>query len=201
MILPEGVIEKLREELASLENKVIIAFKGNNSELSQKVKAILEDIVSVSNKLELVEKDIDCLGYPCVSLERDDKEVGIRYMGNLEGGEFDTFIKTLKMVGNNIIDLEDRTIEFLKEIDKPVDIKVFVTISCGWCAPALLKCNSFALASDYITTTGIDCYAFPDIANSYNVVSVPKIVINDKEELIGAVSENHILGAIFKAID
>ncbi len=200
MVLSEKILTQLKTDLLSLNENVEIYFKGNNSELSKKVEAILKDIVSVSDKLSLIEKDLDCLGYPCISLGKENKEVDIKYMGSLEGGEFNTFINTIKMVGNNQIDLEDRTLEFLNEIDKPIEIKVFITISCGWCAPALLKCNSFALANENITTIGIDCYAFPDIANKYNVVSVPKIVINDKEEIIGNVSENHILGGIFSVL-
>jgi glutaredoxin-like protein len=200
MILPQGVIEELKKEFENLKDKVEIYFKGDGSVLAEKTKAILEDIVSLSDKLELIEKDIECLGYPCVSLGKEGKEVGIKYMGSLEGGEFNTFIKTIKLVSTGNVDLEERTLEFLKDVDKPVEIKVFVTTTCGWCAPVLLKCNSFALANENITTLGIDCYAFPDIANKYKVVSVPKIVINDKRELIGYVPENHILGEIFSAI-
>ena len=121
-------------------------------------------------------------------------------MGNIEGGEFQTFIDTIKLVSKNEIDLEDRTLEFIKELDKSVDIKIFVTLSCGWCPPAILKCYNFALASKYISATAIECFSFPEFANKYSVITVPKIVINDKNELIGHRSENEILGAILSSV-
>jgi hypothetical protein len=64
----------------------------------------------------------------------------------------------------------------------------------------MLKLYSFALVSDFITATAIDCYAFSQLAIKYNVAAVPKVVINDKVEFVGFKEENEILGHIFGAI-
>ena len=121
-------------------------------------------------------------------------------MGLPSGGEFPTFITAIKMVSTNNYDISERIEEFVEEVDKPVDIKVFVTTSCGWCPPAILKAYSFALVNDYITATAIDCYNFPDLANKYTVSSVPKTVINDSIEFVGVKDDNDYFGYIVKAI-
>ena len=121
-------------------------------------------------------------------------------MGKPDGGEFPYFIKTILMVSRNEYDLKERTVEFLEEIDKSVEIKIFITKSCGWCPPTMLKVFSFAMANENIMATAIDCYEFPEMAAKYNVAAVPKVVINDKVEFVGLKEENEILGHIFGAI-
>jgi predicted DsbA family dithiol-disulfide isomerase len=59
----------------------------------------------------------------------------------------------------------------------------------------------FALENKYITAEGIEVIEFPQLGNYYNVSGVPKTVINDKEEIVGAVPESVFLESIEKAIE
>jgi len=43
-----------------------------------------------------------------------------------------------------------------------------------------------AIASERVTATAIDATEFPELARAYQVSGVPKIVINDRVELLGA---------------
>ncbi len=201
MMLPDNVKEHLKKKFENLIDPVRILLKKNDTELSNKAEELLKEISSLSDKISFSVLDsLKCLDAPCISVQGETKDYGIRYMGVPEGGEFNVFIETIEMVSRNEYRLTERTVEFVEEIDKPVDIKVFVTTSCGWCPPAIEKAYSFAMVSDYITATVIDCYAFPELAMKYNVAAVPKIVINDKAELIGPKDENEILGHIFSTI-
>ena len=196
-MLDNNLKENLIKDFNTLKNPVKIVFRRGNNKLSEKLETILKEVSSLSDKLSFeVSDELDCLDYPCFSLFKGDKDVGIRYMGSVEGGEFKNFIDSIKLLSTGNIQLEDRTLLFLKELDKPVDLKIFITISCGWCPPMVLKCYNFSLANKNIKTTVIDCFSFPELANRYNVITVPKIVINDKKELIGYRSENDILGSI-----
>ncbi len=200
-MLPESVKKHVEEVFNNLIDPVKILLKKNDSELSKKAEELLKEISSLSDKVHFyIFDNLNCLDAPCISVQGLEKDFGIRYMGVPEGGEFNVFIETIKMVSRNEYHLTERTVEFVEEIDKPVDIKVFVTTSCGWCPPAIQKAYSFALVSDYITATVIDCYAFPDLAMKYNVAAVPKMVINDKAEIIGPKDENEILGHIFSTL-
>ena len=158
-------------------------------------------MASISEKIIYrQENKLKCYGYPCIGIKTTDIDPGIRFLGKPDEGEFPAFIKTILMVSRNEYDLTERTVEFLEELDRPVDIKVFITKSCGWCPPTMLKIFSFALVSNYITATAIDCYAFNKLAIKYNVAAVPKVVINNKVEFVGLKEENEILGYIFGAV-
>jgi len=200
-MLSENAKAQLKKEFSRLIEPVKLVFHGNNSTISEETQKLLEDIVSLSDKLSLeLDETFLCHSYPCISVQWTDRDTGIRFMGKPDGGEFPSFVKTIIMVSRNEYDLTERSLELIEEIDKPVDIKIFITKTCGWCPPTTLKMFSFALANPFITATAIDSYTFSDMAVKYNVATVPKVIINDKTEFIGLREENEILGHIFGAI-
>jgi hypothetical protein len=59
----------------------------------------------------------------------------------------------------------------------------------------------FAIASDKITADGVEVTGFPDLARKYRVSSVPKTVVGDAGEFVGAQSEAALLQHIQKAAE
>ena len=60
--------------------------------------------------------------------------------------------------------------------------------------------HSFALANPNITAEVVEVEEFPELARKYQVMGVPKTVINDKAEFVGAVPDELFLSAIFQAL-
>jgi predicted DsbA family dithiol-disulfide isomerase len=58
-----------------------------------------------------------------------------------------------------------------------------------------------AIASDRVTATAIEATEFPDMAQAYQVSGVPKIVINDRVEFMGALPESQFLQAVLQALE
>ncbi|WP_457625409.1 thioredoxin family protein [Persephonella sp.] len=200
-MLSEDIKKQLEKEFKELIDPVELVLHKDGSELSDEIEDLLKDISSISEKIHYRQSSlIECFDYPCIAVNTVEKDFGIRFMGKPDGGEFNPFIKTILMVSKNEYDLTERTVELIEELDRQVDIKIFITKGCGWCPPVMLKMFSFALVSDYINATAIDCYAFQDLALKYNVAAVPKVVINDKAEFVGLREENEILGHIFGAV-
>jgi len=57
-----------------------------------------------------------------------------------------------------------------------------------------------AMANPNISAEVIEVQEFPDVAQRYQVMGVPKTVINDKAEFVGAVPDEMFLNAILEAI-
>lgn len=203
MLLGEKVITNLKDIFSKrLKDSVLLIFKGKNDEKSQKIKQILKDISSVDERIRFEEsEELDCIDFPCFSITTPGKDLGIRFMGEPTGGEFQVVIDTIIMVSSNDYKISQRVEEIAEDIDEDVHIKVFVTSSCGFCPPAIKMAYSFALVNNFIKATVIDCYSFPELAMKYNVAAVPKIVINDKVEFIGAKDDNEFLGYIIRALE
>ena len=53
-----------------------------------------------------------------------------------------------------------------------------------------------AVESKYVTADVIEATEFPDLARRYGVRGVPKIVINDTVEFVGAVPESQFLAHV-----
>lgn len=57
-----------------------------------------------------------------------------------------------------------------------------------------------AIASPHITAQCIDATEFPELAQRYRVMAVPKIIINDVVEFEGALPERDFLAAVLQAV-
>ena len=78
-------------------------------------------------------------------------------------------------------EIEDR----IKKLEKPANIKVFVTTACPHCPGAVQKAHQIAQLNKNVVGEMVEVQTFNEMAMKYNVSSVPKIVINDTEELVG----------------
>jgi glutaredoxin-like protein len=118
------------------------------------------------------------------------KDYGVRMYGIPYGYELQTLIEAIINVSKGTTDLSDKTKTVLKDISSPVRIKVFVSLTCPHCPVAAAVAHKLAIECDLIKADVIDSSEFPDLAMKYNVIGVPKIIINEKTEFVGAFNED-----------
>jgi predicted DsbA family dithiol-disulfide isomerase len=58
-----------------------------------------------------------------------------------------------------------------------------------------------AVESEHVTADVIEAQEFPDLARRYGVRGVPKIVINDSTEFVGALPEDQYLAWVRAAVE
>ena len=58
-----------------------------------------------------------------------------------------------------------------------------------------------AVESEHVTADVIEAMEFPDLARRYAVRGVPKIVINDRAEFVGALPETEFLAQVRNAVE
>jgi len=129
------------------------------------------------------------------------KDYGVRIYGIPYGYELQTLIEAIVNVSSGKTDLSDKTKSILAEVKSPVHIQVFVTLTCPHCPAAAAVAHKLAIESDMVKADVIDSSEFPDLAMKYNVIGVPKIIINEKIEFVGAFNEDlfaeHVLLGAF----
>jgi hypothetical protein len=57
-----------------------------------------------------------------------------------------------------------------------------------------------AVESEHVTADVIEATEFPDLVRQYNVRGVPKVVINDSVEFVGALPESQFLEYVRSAV-
>ncbi len=140
-----------------------------------------------------------------VILDKDGKDRGIHYIGLPAGLEFSTFINGVILTSVDEIPVDDRVKEMVNNITQPLDVRVFVTTSCGYCPQAAITAYQFAVLSPNVVANVYDAQENPDLSQKYQVVGVPKIVITKQGsdepvvEFVGAQPPEYFLSYLIQA--
>ena len=89
----------------------------------------------------------------------------------------------------------------MKTLSTAVSLQVFFTPTCVYCPRMISLANQAAIESPLVSTVAIDATEFPDLVRRYNVNGVPKTMINDTIEIMGAAPEEEFIAAIARAAD
>lgn len=196
-LLNEEVRSQLSDVFSSMSSDVNIAlFLEESCETCADTKSYMEEVEILSEKIQLqvydLEKDSDYAQdlnvdkVPAiVLLDEDKKNHGVKFYGIPAGHEINSFVTGIMEVSGAGEEVPVDFLEKINAIDKPVDIKVFVTLSCPHCPGAVAKAHKLALLNENITGEMIEAQTFSKLSQEYNVSGVPKIVINDEYELVG----------------
>jgi len=164
--------------------------------LNDKITVEVYDFVADADKAK--EYRIDKIPALAIISEKD---YGVRIYGIPYGYELQTLIEAVINVSRGRTDLSDKTKAILAEVKAPVHIQVFVSLTCNHCPVAAAIAHKLAIESDLVRADIIDGSEFPHLAQKYAVMGVPKVVINEKVEFVGAFNEDlfaeHVLLGAF----
>ena len=104
----------------------------------------------------------------------------IRWLGAPLGEEARTFLEILILVGLGKSHLSDQSLNVIKKIDSPRNIKVFVSPTCPYCPQQAVNAVKAAVEMpEYISLEIIDIQSEPELALQYAAQSVPQAFAND----------------------
>ncbi|MCY4599250.1 MAG: thioredoxin family protein [Acidobacteria bacterium] len=121
-----------------------------------------------------------------------DADRGLRYYGTPAGHEVQSLVDAILVAGGGAGEaggLSAASLAAAAAVDRPVDIKVFVTTSCVYCPQVTGLAYRLAAASPHISAAVVEATEFPDMVQRYGVSGVPKTVVDDRVELLGVQPE------------
>jgi len=136
---------------------------------------------------------------PAIAILGAEKDHGIRFCGMPTGYEFGLLIDTILDVSSGATALSEETRTAIAGLPRPVHLQVFSTPTCPYCPRAARLAFQFAMASDKITADAVEVTGFPELAQRYRVSSVPKTVVADSLEFVGALPESNLLQHVQQA--
>jgi glutaredoxin-like protein len=126
----------------------------------------------------------------------DDTDYGIKFYGIPAGYEFGSLIEAIKMVSTGETTLNDESKTFLDSLQKDIHLQVFVTPTCPYCQGAVILAHRMAFYSPRVRADMIEATEFPHLSQKYQVMGVPRTVINETVFQEGAAPENLIINKI-----
>jgi glutaredoxin-like protein len=138
---------------------------------------------------------------PAISIVGDGyKDYRVRYFGLPAGHEFSAFIDDVIDVSNGKSRLSPNGKARVKAISQPVHIEVYVTPTCPYCPRAVRMAHQMAIENPLITGDMVEAMEFPDLADKYQVMSVPKMIVNGSYHFVGALPEPQFIEQIELAL-
>jgi len=210
-LLPQEVSDKVKEILVAMVNPVtIVYFTDGKSPTVKETEQLLHETSLLSGKINLLVRDItkdaeeakkyDIQRVPSfVLLDQNLAYKGVKFNGIPAGHEINSYLSALLEMSGASSPLENDLSKRIQAIQKPIDIKVFVTLSCPHCPGAVQTAHRLAMENGNIKAEMIEAQSFPELSQKYHVSSVPKIVINDRYELLGNQPIEAFLAEIEKA--
>lgn len=165
------------------------------AELSDKIHVDVYDFMK--DKAEANKYNIEKIPATIILGERD---YGIRLYGIPSGYEFTSILQDILMVSKRNSGLSAGSKEKLAAIKEPVHLQVFVTPTCPYCPQAVITAHQIAFESDSVTADMVEATEFPQLAQRYHVMGVPKTVINDTSSFDGSVPEEHFIDHVLLSI-
>lgn len=207
-LLNDGLRNQLKGVFSRLTKSVtLVSIVDESLPKSIELRDLILDISNLSDKLEAeiykkgenpaIESKINADKFPVVAfLDSDGNYSGVKFHGVPGGHELNSFVLSIYNLGSAGQPIENSTLEAIKSIDKPTNIKVAVSLACHFCPDVVVASQRIAIENKNVEAEMIDLSEFGDIKSKFKVMSVPAIIINDKEIHFGAKKIDEIISLI-----
>ena len=211
VLLNDEIAAQVKEQLADLAGPVQLIvftqtfecdFCAENTQLIEEV-ADLSDLLTaetynfVTDKEKADELGIDKI--PAVAIIGAE-DYGVRFYGIPSGYEFTSLLHAIKTVAEGKPELSEDGTQALSDLTEPVHMQVFVTPTCPYCPPSVILAHQMAIASPMVRADMVEATEFPHLSLKYQVMGVPRTVINETTHVEGAAPEPMVLEKLQEAL-
>lgn len=172
----------LKPVLDRFEKPITLRLYKDDSELSYEDEKLLKELASLSDKVSYEMKDAEPGLEHTISIVRNDgTEAGLYFHGVPGGHEFNSFILAMYNTAGPGQDIGEDNEKRIAAIQDKKDVTIAVSLSCTMCPDLVAAAERIAAASDKVTVHVYDLAHYPDLQNKYNIMSVPCLIVNDKD--------------------
>ncbi|MFR3032158.1 MAG: thioredoxin family protein, partial [Blautia sp.] len=190
------MLSQLNTVFSKMEGRLQLRLYLDTSSISQELSRYMEELGELTDKLDVVELEGEEAerDLPCVKVCREDGDwTGLAFHGVPGGHEFTSFILGLYNAAGPGQALDSETSAQIQAIDRPVDMKILVSLSCTMCPELVTAAQKIATENPRVTAEVYDLNHFPQLREKYNVMSVPCLVVDGDQVSFGKKNVQQLL--------
>ncbi|MGG7056911.1 FAD-dependent oxidoreductase [Clostridium tertium] len=196
-LLNDALRSQLQGVLARFESNIsLVSIVDETNKKSIELRDLVLDIADLSDKVNAliykkgenpeIEDKVHANRFPIVAiLNKDGKYSGVKFHGVPGGHELNSFILAMYNIAGPGQEINKDVLKDIKSIDKKLNIKVGVSLSCHVCPDVVVAAQRIAIENPNIETEMLDLSNFPDLKDKHKIMSVPAIIVNDEKVYFG----------------
>lgn len=196
-LLNNALRSQLQGVLARFENNIsLVSIVDESNKKSIELRDLVLDIADLSDKVTAliykkgenpeIENKVHADKFPIVALLNKDGEYsGVKFHGVPGGHELNSFILAMYNLAGPGQQISEDILKDIKSIDKKLNIKVGVSLSCHVCPDVVVAAQRIAIENYNIETEMLDLSNFPELKDKHKIMSVPAIIVNDSKVYFG----------------
>ncbi|MDR7440402.1 MAG: thioredoxin family protein [Armatimonadota bacterium] len=185
-----------------------LALPGADCQTCEATQQLLEEVAALDPRIQLRIRSIvtdaeearaaGVEGVPAI-LIGEDGQARARYYGIPAGLEFGVLVEGIVAASRKDSGLKPQTRQALARLPRDVHIRVFVTPTCPYCPRVARLAHAMAQESEKVRADVVEAMEFPEMADRYAVVGVPKVILNEAYSFEGARPEEVFLQYVLEA--
>jgi alkyl hydroperoxide reductase subunit F len=176
-MLDAAIKTQLGTYLERVRQTIELAASLDDSDASQELKALLEDIAGLSDRVR-VRFDGQDERRPSFSVGISGESARIRFAGLPMGHEFTSLILALLQTGGHPPKVEDSILEQIRGLSGSFSFETFISLSCHNCPDVIQALNLMAVLNPGIRSTMIDGALFQKEVEERQIMVVPTVFLN-----------------------
>ncbi|HEU4484894.1 MAG TPA: alkyl hydroperoxide reductase subunit F [Povalibacter sp.] len=177
-MLDETLRQQLQTYLERLTQPVELVAALDDSDASLEMRALLQDIVTLSPLLSSEERDDAGQLKPSFSVNRRGGDISIRFAGIPMGHEFTSLVLALLQAGGYPPKVEANVIEQIRALKGEFRFETFISLSCQNCPDVVQALNLMAVLNPHVSHVMIDGALFQQEVEARQIMAVPTVYLN-----------------------
>ena len=195
-MLDDSLRQQLQSYLQRLTRPVQLVATLDGGARSQELRALLEEIVGLSDLLTLKIAAGSGLRAPSFAVAGPDEMPRLSFAGIPLGHEFTSLVLALLHTGGHPPKIDAATIERVKSLSQPLNFEIYVSLSCQNCPDVVQALNLMSVLNPLVSSTMIDGALFDDEVAAREILAVPAVFLNGQPFAQGRLSLDEILDRV-----
>ncbi|MEG0378843.1 MAG: FAD-dependent oxidoreductase, partial [Eubacterium sp.] len=193
----KGIFDKLERTA-----RVVTIIDPENPK-TYEMQGFLKEIAELSSRIDIstyqkgenpeVEAAMALDRLPTAALFEGDHYTGVKFTGIPGGHEMNSFVLAVYNLAGPGQSMDEGLKKRIQSIEHPVKVQICISLSCHFCPDVVAACQRAALLNPNIQAEMIDSSLFPELKEQYKLMSVPAMILNDKDVVFGAKKMSEIV--------